>query len=310
MIDNKAQTALKLFGDRSTAIDPLRESTDNSVFVVGGGSDKKILRISKRLPLEDITFECEAVNYLAENGVTVPRFSVTASGAYYVVVDGDVAVLFDFMPGHHIQVDKDHLPDSSQAFEAGKGLAQIHNAGEKFQPSSSRRRTVFSELERTLPLESVFEEHFEGGIDFIKQIKSALEFGKTNQGMCGLIHNDFRPSNVFFDESDRLAGIIDFDWSCVGPIAKDVALGALEWSFPDGAAVPDFTIFDAFLAGYNSLARQKQVRDQKLYEWISFAALSDAATYFCDRVEDPNARKKISSSYMYKKFEFFAKLKI
>jgi len=136
-----------------------------------------------------------------------------------------------------------------------------------------------------------------------------LKFGKMYQGVRGLIQNDFRPSNVFFDDSDHLAGIIDFDWSCIGPIIKDIALGVLEWSFPDGAAAPDFMIFNSFLAGYNSIAIRKQEKDRQLYDWISFAALSDAATYFCDRVSDPTARRRISASYMYKKFQFFMEIK-
>ncbi len=169
---------------------------------------------------------------------------------------------------------------------------------------------MFTELERVAPLSDVFESQFEGGADLVRQAKSILEFGKTYQGARGVIQNDFRPSNVFFDESDHLAGIIDFDWSCIGPIIKDIALGALEWSFPDGAIAPDFTIFDSFLTGYNSVAIRKQEKDQQLYDWIAFAALSDAATYFCDRVSDPTARRRISASYMYKKFQFFTEIKI
>jgi len=311
MTNDKTRETVVLFGfDRSTPIVPLRESTDNSVFAVGDDKNKKILRVSKRLPIEDVSFECRAVNHLAENGAVVPRFLPTLSGELYVAVDGDVAVMFDFIAGYHIQVDKDHLPDSSQAFEAGKGLAQIHNAGDGFQPLSPRHRTVFSELERVSPLSDLFEGQFEGGSDFVRQTKSMLEFGETYQGARGLIQNDFRPSNVFFNDSGRLAGIIDFDWSCIGPIIKDIALGALEWSFSDGAIAPDFTIFDSFLTGYNSVAFRKQEKDQQLYDWIAFAALSDAATYFCDRVNDPTARRRISASYMYKKFQFFTEIKI
>lgn len=311
MTNEKVKEAIVLFGlDRSTSIIPLRESTDNLVFVVGDDQDKKILRVSKRLPIEDVSFECQAVNYLAENGANVPRFLPALSGKSYAVIDGDVVVMFEFIAGHHIQIDKDHFPDSSQAFEAGKGLAKVHNAGSGFNPSLPRRRNVFSELERVSPLSDVFESQFEGGADFVRQAKSMIEFGKMYHGAHGLIQNDFRPSNVFFNDSDRLAGIIDFDWSCIGPIIKDIALGVLEWSFPDGAAAPNFMIFDSFLAGYNSIAIRKQEKDRQLYDWISFAALSDAATYFCDRVSDPTARRRISASYMYKKFKFFAEIKI
>ena len=135
-----------------------------------------------------------------------------------------------------------------------------------------------------------------------------MAFARSRQEPTSLIHNDYRPGNVFFDTNERLAGIIDFDWSCVGPTIKDVALGALEWSFPDGATEPNFQLFDSFLEGYNSTADQTQERNRNLYEWIAFAALSDAATYFCDLVAEDPAEKRKVASYMYGKYKFFTGL--
>lgn len=309
-MDNKViREAMTSFGfDAATPISPLRESADNSVFIIGG-KDRKVLRVSKRLPIEDIVFECEAVNYLAQGGVLVPRFLLATSGKYYAVTDDVVAVLFDFMDGRHIEIDKDHLPNLRQAFEAGKGLARIHNIGRSFTPSSTRRRTIFSEFGRALSLENLLINKLEGGKIFLDQVKKAIDFGKASSESIGLIHNDYRPSNVFFDKADHLTGIIDFDWSCMGSIIKDLALGVLEWSFPDGVTEPNFGIFDSFLEGYNSTADQKQARDRRLYDWIAFAALSDAATYFCDLVPDVMTTKRTISSYMYRKYQFFNLLK-
>jgi Ser/Thr protein kinase RdoA (MazF antagonist) len=287
----------------------IRESADNAVFVVGT-KNKRVLRVSKRLPVEDIVFEYEAVNHLANCSVMVPRFLPAKSGEYCLLLDGAIAVLFEFIEGHHIEIDKDHLPTSQEAFEAGKGLAGMHNAGRKFKSTSIRHRTIFSELERVSPLEKVFGDEFEGGKDFIKQVERAIHFGKAHTEDMGLIHNDYRAGNVFFDDMDHLAGIIDFDWSCMAPITKDIALGVLEWSCPDASTEPDFKIFDAFLEGYNSVADKKQLKDQTLYDWAAFAALSDAATYFCDRVADPMAKRRINSSYMYRKYQFFAAKKL
>ena len=303
------QAAVLFEVDASAPIVSLRESSDNAVFVVEKNGKKKVLRLSKRLPIGDVVFEYEAIDHLAKGGALVTRFLPALSGEYYVVVDGAVAVLFDFLEGHHAEADKDHSPTSLQAFEAGKGLAGVHNIGRSFKPSSPRRRTIFSELERATSLEKIFIEQFEGGKDFIDQVRVAIKFGNAHLKDIGLIHNDYRPGNVFFGDVDRLAGIIDFDWSCLAPIMKDIALGVLEWSFVDGtAAAPDFKIFDSFLDGYNSIADIKQEKDSELYSWIAFAALSDASTYFCDRVEDPAVAKRIGSSYMYRKYQFFLSL--
>ncbi len=285
----------------------LRESDDNEVFVIGE-KNKKILRISKRLPVEDIIFEYEANTCLAKGGVMVPKWILTKTGSPYALIDGKVAVLFEFLEGHHITVDKENLPTPAQAYSAGRGLGLMSNASAGFISTSPRQRTIFSELERVVSLSTAFTEQFEGGEEFVAQVKEAIAFGKTQNEVEGLIHNDYRPSNVFFNEQDEFAGIIDFDWSCIGPVIKDLALAVVEWSFPDGSDEPNFEVFDAFLEGYNSVAIHTWNKDEKLYSWIRFATLSDAATYFCDLASDPNSTKRIIKSYMYRKYLFFSKM--
>lgn len=285
----------------------LRESSDNLVYVIGE-KNKKILRISKRLPVEDIRFEYEATEFLLRGGVPVPKWLTTKTGDFYTLIDSNVAVLFDFIEGHHVEVNKDHLPTQIQAYNAGKGLGFMSNVSASFTPTSPRQRNIFSEFDRVISMSEVFINKFEGGQEFVDQVKEAVEFGKNQSEPVGFIHNDYRPSNVFFNNSDELAGMIDFDWSCIGPIIKDLALAVAEWSFPDGATEPDFKIFDSFLDGYNSVANNKWQKDEKLYSWIKFATLSDASTYFCDLADDPNSTKRIIKSYMYRKFKFFSDL--
>lgn len=288
-------------------INLVRESADNVVYVIGE-NDKKILRVSKRLAVEDVAFEYEAIKYLKQNGVSVARWLTTKTGKTHSLVSGCVAVLFDFLTGRHIDVDKDHLPTQTQAYSAGAGLGRMSNAASTFTTSTSRTRTIFSELERVLPLEEMFVKDFEGGAAFVVQVKEALKFGRVQNEIIGFIHNDYRPSNVFFDENNQVTGIIDFDWSCMGPIIKDLALAIVEWSFPDGAIEAEMALFQDFLNGYNSTSNQKWKRDEKLYSWIKFATLSEASTYFCDLAEDPASTKRIIKSYMYRKFVFFSQV--
>lgn len=310
-MDKKTISSILIaFGlDVATPISLLRESSDNYVFTVEA-TDKKVLRISKRLPINDAAFECDAINYLARNGAPVPKFINTLSGKSYAVADGLVAVMTDFIEGRHAIVDKDHLPTKQQAHEAGKGLAKIHTAAKDFDPTLPRQRTIFTEFERALSLEEIFVNQFDGGAIFIDQVKESVAFAKSHHGPISLIHNDYRPGNVFLDTNERLVGIIDFDWSCMGPAIKDTALGVLEWSFPDGAVAPDLKLFDDFLEGYNSTAIQKQERNRDLYEWIAFAALSDAATYFCDLIAENPGEKRAIASYMYRKYKFFKKFEV
>lgn len=291
-----------------TPIEMIRESSDNFVYVVGE-KNKKILRVSKRLPIEDVQFEYEVSQHLAKNNFPVARWIKTKDGNFYASTkEIEVAVMFEFLEGYHAHVDKNNLPTKDQAYTAGRALASMHEIGKIFNPSFSRSRNAFMELERILQNEDIFKKDFEGGEVFIEQVKKVLEFSKEDKSPIGLIHNDYRAGNIFFKNDNEINGIIDFDWSCVGPIMKDVALGVLEWSFPDGRTEPDFTIFDTFLDGYNSVSIQKYTKGNELYTWIMFAALSDASTFFCDRLSSLDLKKKINSSYMYKKYLFFSQL--
>ncbi len=285
----------------------LRESADNFVFTIGQ-NNKTILRISKRLPIEDIIFEIELLNHLNSKGVPVPKVIKNNLDSYYSLIDESVCVAFEFLNGVHIQVDKEHLPTKIQAFNAGKSMGLFANAGKDFSSSSERKRDIFMELNRALDLEEFFSAHFEGGPEFISQIRESIEFGLSQKEEMSIIHNDYRPGNVFFNLKDEVVGLIDFDWSCYGPSIKDLALAIVEWSFPDGADEPDMVLFDEFLAGYNSVVSTQIKKDDYLFKWITFTTLSDSATYFCDLAEDVNSTKRVIRSFMYRKYLYFSKM--
>ena len=289
-------------------IEMIRESGDNRVYLIGK-NNKKIVRLSKRLPIEDVRFEFEVLQHLAQSGFPVAGWIKTKNGNFYASTEEvEVAVVFDFLEGYHVQIDKDTLPTKEQAQTVGRALASLANAGKTFTPTSQRQRNIFTEVERVLKNEEKFVKELEGGDVFVQQVKQAISFAKESKHSVGLIHNDYRAGNIFFKNNSELSGVIDFDWSCIGPSIKDLALGVLEWSYPDGRLEPDFSVFDAFLDGYNSTATEKITKGKELYSWIQFAALSDTATFFCDRLSSPELKRKIASSYMYRKYLFFSKL--
>lgn len=290
-------------------INLIRESGDNFVFLIGK-NEKTILRLSKRLPIEDVSFEYDLTQHLLSKNIPVSVIIKNKyDKPYSLLSDESVVVLFKFIEGNHVQVDADHLPTKLQAFNAGQKLGLISNAGIDFKTDSPRQRNIFQEFERVLKFQDYFKAHFEGGREFVEQVEKAMDFGINHNEKTGLIHNDYRPSNLFFNDNGKVVGVIDFDWACIGPIIKDLALAVVEWSFPDGATEPDFEIFDAFLEGYNLVANNKIEKNQKLIDWIKFTTLSDSSTYFCDLVEDKNSTKRVIRSFMYRKYLFFDNFK-
>lgn len=305
------ETAIKILNSfglaDTTSITPLRESSDNSVYRVLD-SDTYILRISKKLPVSDVQFEYEAMNHLRSKGLPVPNWISSLSGAPYVVTeDGAVAVLFTFIDGIHVPVTTTSLPTLEESYAAGEALGKIAQAGIDFKSEAPRARTVFSELERSVLQKDHISEVVDGGAEFIEEVMRVLKLAHSTNYSQGLLHNDFRPSNVFFAKNHSVSGFVDFDWSCQGPLIKDVALAALEWSFPDGAEGPDEKLFGGFIEGYNATAPEQISNGKHLYLWIMVSALSDTATFLCDRLGSDQLPKRIVGSYMYQKYRHFLK---
>jgi len=295
--------------NESVSLQLIKESADNIVCSVGD-KNKKILRISKRLPIGDIEFEFAIFEYLSKNNFLVPKWNKTKDGKIFARNGNTIAVLFDFLDGYQVKVNKDNLPNKNQAYVAGKNLALLHNIGLNFKSDLPRKRNIFSELKRALGKNKIFISGLEGGKEFIKQVEDAIEFGEEDKSINGLIHNDYRPGNVIFKNDNEISGVIDFDWSCNGSIIKDLALAVVEWSFPDGRIKPDKELFDEFLAGYNSVAKTKYEKGILLYFWIKFTTLSDACTFFADANEGQYSDKVINNvdqCYMYQKFLYFLK---
>lgn len=306
MIMETELKVLNSFGLADTAsITPLRESSDNSVYRVLD-SDTYILRVSKKLPISDAQFEYEAMNHLRSKGLPVPNWVSSVSGTPYVVTeDGAVAVLFIFIEGEHVSVTTTSLPTPEESYAAGEALGKIAQAGIDFKSEAPRARTVFSELERGVLHKEQISEGVEGGAQFIEEVMRVLELAHSTNYSQGLLHNDFRPSNVFFAKDHSISGLVDFDWACHGPLIKDVALAALEWSYPDGAEGPDQKLFESFIEGYNATAPEQVSNGKHLYLWIMVSALSDAATFLCDRLGSEQQPKRIAGSYMYQKYRHF-----
>lgn len=307
-MDSIARNLLAMYAVAADAsISLIRETEYNAVYKIRDNGKAYVLRISKQLPREDLAFEIETLRFLTVNHFPAPEVFFTSSGKPYSENGEFLGTLFSYIHGMHVQVDTDHLPSLAQTEQAGVMLGRMHQLTQGYAPVATRSRTIFSELERAIASRDLLDARYEDASEFLGAVTAMLLFGKKSQRFCGLVHNDFRSHNVFFVNTD-ISGVIDFDWSCTGPMIKDVAHGALEWSFPDGRDEPDFKILQVFLDGYNQTAPEKINLDTEFYQWIMFAALADTSTYLLDRMAPEPDEKARIRSYMYKKFRYFRNL--
>jgi len=261
---------------------------------------------AKRVPPfynKTIDFEVKLLNFLFKHQAPVPEILPTKKGDLWVVINGVTAVAFRFVSGITILIGNSAKPNARYAYSAGKALGQLHTIGLSFTYDNSKRRTIFTEYKRAL-LRRNFIMKLEGGRELLTTIESYLKWARQYQGDIGIIHNDFIPGNILFDKFS-VSAVVDFDWSCRGPLIKDLGIALAEWSLPDGLEHHWEDIFIAFLKGYNTLAPQKISLDNNLYKWICFSCLSDACTFFADLPIDSHI-KRISQCRSYRKFTYFS----
>lgn len=289
----------------------LREGVDNCVFKIILENRKVfILRVSKRAVEDDINFELDILLKLFSKGAKVAPPIENLNGEMFSKDHkGTIYTLFSFMKGSSIEISPTKKPEISKVFTAGSELGNLHNIAAKISSDYKKTRTIFTEIERILYQKNKFSEIYNDSRIFLDMLEEYYSWSKNEAGKQIVIHNDYRPSNVFFHQK-KVSAILDLDWSCMGPAIKDLALAAVEWSYPDGAEKYWRDSFESFIEGYNKTCKTKVDIDSVFYKWAAFSCLSDSCTYFADLIESNKTitEKKELKSYMYNKFKFFNKL--
>jgi len=288
----------------------LRDAIDNVVYKITTPNQSYVARVSKSDKQAGMQFEAEVLAHLAPT-VPVPRLVPTTSGASYLNLDGQTITLFKWLSGESLEVETDRKPSLSLTTQAGQLLGQIHAASSTFHPTRPSSRMIDTEIRAALARAPYIEANFTGGADFINELHEYVDWEKSNQHQSGILHLDYIPSNLLVD-GDTVTGVLDFDWSCIGPFGKDLGLALAIWSLPDGAAKHWDDVFTAFLDGYNQTSPQKFLRDDYLQRWIGYVLLSETAMFLNDLndkneyVPEPSKPiTRVDQCRRYRKWKYF-----
>ena len=139
--------------------------------------------------------------------------------------------------------------DVSMAYGYGKMLAELHNLSEVY-PYADERQSCFDMLNE---VKARFECYDAPGflLTALDEVQKELSLLPTDKAVFGLIHYDFEPDNVLYDEENDSFGVIDPDDSIRCWYALDVvrAIDAM------GDVVEEDVVEEAvsaFLDGYRS----------------------------------------------------------
>ena len=245
------------------------ENTNYHLFTTTG---RYILTIfEKRVDPKGLPFIFAFIKHLANAGIPVPGLVGDVG-----TLAGKAAAISEFLPGKDIKRDT-ITPD--HCAQAGAILGRMHKAAETF--TQERANEVGPDAWRRL-LDAA-RQH-EGAILPEAVLQSILsDYGQLDKSVLprGAVHVDYFQDNVFFDESGKFSGVIDFYFACTDTFVYDLAISINCWCF-DMNNVPVPARVAAFMQGYEG---ERKLTQEERAAWPVMRRAA-ALRYFSTRIYD------------------------
>jgi Ser/Thr protein kinase RdoA (MazF antagonist) len=223
----------------------------NAVYLCKNRSNTFFLRFTpvEEKSKEKILAELEFLSYLRSNGYPAVETILSKSGNELEVVDTPwgtfCAVAFKKASGKQISemtLTKDLI------FGLGKSLGKLHKLSSEFSPVSNKRNNWKETMDWMENVLLTFPDEIaaKNELSILKAYFSKLPITKEN---FGLIHYDFEPDNVFYNEITKNYNSIDFDDAMYHWYALDIeqSLDSIKENIPEEQVEPSI---NEFIRGY------------------------------------------------------------
>lgn len=266
--------------------------------ILGGEVVVKIAHPGKSRLDEDICFESIVTDFLADYGYPVQFTYKSLQGNFFErTEDGrNVQVL------KYIESSKTKKSNKKQKItQSGSLLNHFHKITKRFKANEYlfseellKRRTFYTRKRldalknNLLMYQYIPSDHlqactlnteFENLFKEYKKVNELINKRIKNLLPKYVIHGDYNPGNIIFDESD-VAGVIDFEHCAFGPIYWDIGFAIAHWSFLMNKYGVD-RITQYFVQGY--VENNGRISLSLVKAFRSFSALwrlSDAIRYY------------------------------
>lgn len=281
----------------------IAEGIENSNFLLETTQGRFILTLfEKRVNPADLPWFLGLMTHLAQQGVTCPRPVPARDGRALGELARKPAVIVSFLEGRSLDI-----PDEKACFQAGRALAQLHEAGrgyEQERPNALGPSGWGTLLEtcRKAGQAPTRGEEAGGETKALHALEEAasralarlLPAWPAPGGLPhGQIHADFFPDNVFFRHEDGeivFSGVIDFYFACTDFFAYDLAIVLNSWCFEEKEGkviyVPEKA--RAVIRGYEEIRVLEKAEREALPILCQGAALRFLLTRLYDWVNTPS----------------------
>lgn len=260
------------------------DGVDNSNFIIHTENQKYIFTIfESRINKDDLPFFINFKEHLFLNEIACPKPIRTKSGQVILDFYGKKSIIVSFLNGKTLKPKDDGFYYNISANKCaliGNNLAKIHLASIKFSQSKTNDLNIFG-IEK---LFLKFQNHLESyDPSLLKIIPKQIEFVKSRWSSSlpsAPCHLDLFPDNVFFNDNESFAGVIDFYFSANDLLVYDFAIVANAWCF-------DKTIFNTekFANLLNSYQKIRRFNIDEL-KFMQTAFIMASLRFLCTRLHD------------------------
>ncbi len=261
---------------QATAFKGIAEGVSNSNFLLETDRGRFILTVYEaRTKVDELPFFLDLLRWLADHGYPCAPPMPARDGALCKTVRGKPAAIVPFLKGLAVR-----RPTAAHCREAGRGLAWLHKAADGFPQSrvNDLGQPAWAGMFKGHEAEA---EGLKPGLS--KVIAADIDsFAKAwPKGLpSGVVHADFFPDNVFFQQG-QFAAAIDFYFACTDALAYDLAICLNAWCFePDGSL--NVTAARALVAGYEA-ERPLSAAEREALPILAWGA---AMRFFLTRLQD------------------------
>jgi homoserine kinase type II len=254
------------------------EGIDNSNFILETEKGKFILTIfESRIDKNDLPFFINFKLHLAQKGICCPRPILDNSGSNTVDFKNKKSAIVTFLSGKNLR----EKIEINHCFEVGKILAQLHEAAKNFQMSRENDlgangfKPLFSKFHHLLEnYQKNLREEILENLDFLKK---SWRFDLPSAAA----HLDLFPDNVFFDQEQKISGVIDFYFAANDALIYDFAIAVNAWCF-DKKNNFNAEKFSAILRGYEEVRKFSETEK----DFLKIALIGAAMRFLLTRLHD------------------------
>lgn len=259
-----------------TQAEPIAQGAVQTNYFLHTTTGKFVLRYYENRSKESVLFESHLLTYLKQHHYPCPAPFRNRHGALVGMYQAKPYMIFEFMPGHHI----DH-PNDQHKRQLIQHVARLQNLTRGYQPPYKAYRWNYN-IERcrelaTAAVQKINTENARAKLGWLEQQLSALDLPESlPKGIC---HCDFHFSNVLF-HNDQFAGLLDFDDANYTYLCFDLVSLIDSWAWPFQSDTLDLAQARDIAQVYISYRQLSDIEQRHIFDVHKLSILYDCVWFF------------------------------